>query len=137
MTNSPFDPARYRLLFYLAAAWNLSAATIALGFPDFHTQSFFTEPGAIATPAALLNSRIVWLTVARFGVGYFIVARDPSRNHALVLVAALGKAGVALLWFDGYLTQTVGPLALAGSAGDLAFAGCFGLFLFRARGAAR
>ncbi|MDE0886095.1 MAG: hypothetical protein OSB70_11240 [Myxococcota bacterium] len=133
MTQSAFDPVRYRPLFYLAAAWNLVAAGVALGFPGFHSQTFFADPGALATPAAVLNTRIAWLTVGFFGVGYWIVARDPRKNHALILIAALGKTSVGFLWLAAYQAQTVGLLALAGALGDLVFAGCFGLFLLRAR----
>ena len=135
MTQSAFDPVRYSALFYLAAAWNLIAAGLALGLPDFHTQAFFLDPSALSTPAAVLNTRIVWVTVGFFGLGYWIVARDPRKNHAVILIAALGKASVGFLWLAAYQAQTVGLLALAGALGDLVFAGCFGLFLLRARAA--
>ena len=128
-----FDPGRYRSLFYLAGAWNLSAAAVALGFPEFHAQMLYGQSESLSSPAAVINARIVWLSVAFFGVGYLIVARDPSKNHGLVLIAALGKASVGALWLWGYRAHEVAGLGLAGAIGDLAFAGLFAAFLLRAR----
>ena len=128
-----FDPGRYRALFYLAGAWNLSAAAVALGFPEFHAEMLYGGSDSVSSPGAIINARIVWISVAFFGVGYLIVARDPRKNHGLVLIAALGKASVGALWLWGYQAHVVAGLGLAGALGDLIFAGLFAAFLFRAR----
>ena len=61
------------------------------------------------------------------------VARDPRKNHGLVLVAALGKTCVALLWIAAFAQGTVGLLGLAGALGDLVFAALFFRFLLAFR----
>lgn len=127
-----FHPERFRPLFYIAALWNLAAAGVALGAPDYHAEIFFGSDQVLANPAAAMNTQIVWISVAFFGIGYWIVARDPSKNHALILIAALGKACVAFLWFSGFLLGTVTSFALLGAAGDLIFATLFAHFLLRA-----
>ena len=127
-----FHPARFRALFYLAALWNLAAAGVALGAPDYHAEIFFGSEQVLANPAAAMNTQIVWISVAFFGMGYWIVARDPSKNHALILIAALGKGYVAFLWFSGFLLGTVTSFALLGAAGDFIFATLFAYFLLRA-----
>ena len=128
-----FDPRRFATLFYLAAFWNLSAATVALFAPEYHAQSFFGSSASLSDPISALDTQIMWVSVAFFGVGYWIVARDPGKNHGLVLVAALGKTFVGIRWFVAYVEGLVTPLALVGAIGDLIFAGLFAYFLVAAR----
>jgi len=128
-----FDPLRYRPLFYAAAGWNVIAARVALAAPVFHAEAFFVLEGALASPEAALNTRIMWVTVGLLGFGYWLVARDPRKNHGLVLVAALGKTCVALLWIAAFAQGTVGLLGLAGALGDLVFAALFFRFLLAFR----
>ena len=131
MTQS-FDPTRFRVLFYVAALWNLAAASVALWAPAYHARVFFGSDQGLASPDAAMNTQILWVSVAFFGVGYWLVARDPSKNHGLVLIATLGKTYTAILWFGGFLLGTVTSFALLGAAGDLIFAAFFAYFLFRA-----
>ena len=131
MTQS-FDPTRFRPLFYVAALWNLAAAGVALCAPAYHARVFFGSDQGLASPGAAMNTQILWVSVAFFGVGYWLVARDPSKNHGLVLIATLGKTSTAILWFAGFLMGTVTSFALLGAAGDLIFAAFFAYFLLRA-----
>ena len=133
----PFDPTRFRALFYIAALWNLAAAGVALAAPSYQAEIFFGSDQMLADPAAALNTRIVWVSVAFFGVGYWIVARNPSKNHALILIAALGKAYVAFLWFSAFLLGTVTSFALLGAGGDFIFSALFAYFLLRAQTSSR
>jgi hypothetical protein len=128
-----FDPLRFRPLFYAAAGWNLVAAGVALAAPAFHAEAFFGSGAALASPEAALNSRIMWVSIGLLGFGYWLVARNPRKNHGLVLVAAMGKTCVAALWIAAFAQNTVGSLALAGAVGDLAFAGLFFRFLVAAQ----
>ncbi len=132
--SAPFRPERYRLLFYLAAFWNLSAAIVALVAPEYHTQTFFGSAASASDPEFALNTQIFWVSVLFFGVGYWIVGRDPSKNHGLVLIAAAGKAFVGVRWIWAYTQGVVAPFALAGATGDLVFAALFAVFLLKARG---
>ena len=132
-TQPDFDPLRSRPLFYTAAAWNLVAAGVALAAPTFHAEIFFVSGAALASPEAALNTRIMWVSVGLLGFGYWLVARDPRKNHGLVLVAALGKTCVAFLWIAAFAQNTVGILALVGALGDLVFAALFLRFLVAAR----
>ena len=118
-----------RLLFAIAALWNIAAAAVALLAPDFHRGMFFvyaTDP--IAT-IALVNTQAFWVTVLFFGIGYGIVARDPERNHALVLIAALGKIYVFFAWSWHWHAGEMTRFALFGAVGDLVFAALFLWFL--------
>lgn len=133
MKTSPFDALRYRTLFIVAALWNLSAAAVALSAPGFHTETFFGPDATLGDPIAFLNTQIVWVTIALFGIGYGIVAFDPRKNHGIVTLAILGKAYIAVAWTWAWTSGTVAPLALVAATGDLLFAAAFVAFLVRAR----
>lgn len=106
---------------------------MALALPDYHAASFYGSGVEIHGPAGQMNTQAFWVSVLFFGIGYAIVARDPSKNHGLVLVAALGKTYVFVLWTAAWLRSEMTDLALAGAAGDLAFAAAFAWFLLRMR----
>jgi hypothetical protein len=127
------DHPRIRWLFIVAAIWNLSAAGIALAFPDFHAESFYRAGTDLTGHVARMNTQAFWVSVLLFGAGYLVVARDPHKNHGLVFLAAVGKTYVFAIWTIGWFQSEVTVLALAGAIGDLAFAAVFAWFLVRVR----
>ncbi len=133
--SGPVDPNRYRLLFYVAAFWNISAGVVALVAPEYHAQTFFGSAESALDPVSVIDTQVFWVSVLLFGVGYWIVARDPSKNHGLVFIAAAGKASVGARWIWAYTQGIVTPFALVGATGDLVFAALFVLFLVRVQGA--
>ena len=128
-----FQPERYRLLFYLAAFWNISAALVALAAPEYHAQTLFGTADSVGDPVSAVDTQIFWVSVLFFGVGYWLVARDPSKNHGLVFIAAWGKAFVSVRWIWAYSQGVMTSFVLVGAVGDLVFAALFALFLMRAR----
>ena len=121
----------WKLVFYAAAAYNLLAAAVALAAPRFHADRFFTEAIESSGAIAQVDTQGFWVFVLLFGVGYALVARDPSKNHALVLLAALGKTYVFGAWAWHWFQGTMTTFALLGGIGDLLFAGAFLAFLWR------
>jgi hypothetical protein len=126
------DLSRWKPLFWLAAAYNGSAAAVALLAPDLHVERFFAPGTALEGPVAHLNLQAFWVSVLLFGVGYAIVARDPRRNHGILFLAALGKTYVFVVFTSHWLEGSMQLLALAGGIGDLVFAGLFAWFLWQA-----
>ncbi len=122
-----------RSLFTVAAVWNLAAAAGALLTPELHRSLFFGSAVEELGSVARLNTQAFWVSVLLFGIGYGIVARDPDRNHGIVLLAALGKTYVFLAWFRYWLAGEVTGFALMGGIGDLVFAALFAWFLLGAR----
>ena len=125
-----------RWLFYLASFWNLSAAIVALAAPDLHAESFYGNAAALSSAdaaVAALNSQLFWVAVLFFALGYWLVAQDPTQNHALVLIAGLGKAAVGLRWIWAYQEGVVTSFALVGAVGDILFAALFMIFLSQHR----
>ncbi len=119
-----------RYLFSAAAAWNFLAAAVALLAPDFHAASFFTPEAYSNAPMAASYAQGFWVFVLLFGVGYAVVARDPSKNHAIVALAAVGKTYVGVVWLLGAASGVLSALAVSGAVGDLAFAAVFAWFLY-------
>ncbi len=133
MISESFPTRNDRWLFIIACGWNMSAAAVALLAPAFHAQVFFGPGASLAEPAAQLNTQAFWVSVALFGLGYGLIARDPSRNHGIVGLAALGKFYVAMMWSWYFFRGDAGILALLGAIGDFSFALLFVRFLLRAR----
>ena len=121
--------SRARLLFTIAAMYNIIAAAIALSLPEFHLQEFFGLGVVADSIVARMNTEAVWVTVLIFGLGYGLVARDPSRNHGIVKLAIVGKVYFGLTWIFAFARGDVTPLALVGAIGDIIFALIFVAFL--------
>ncbi|MCP5068606.1 MAG: hypothetical protein GY946_18750 [bacterium] len=121
----------WKPLFWIAATYNISAAAVALLTPAFHVEQFFGEATAFEGPVAHIYTQAFWVSVLSFGVGYAIVARNPNRNHGIVLLAALGKTYVFFVFTRAWLENSMSTFALVGGIGDLVFAAAFVLFLWR------
>ena len=83
----------------------------------------------LPAPVPRVYSATLAMLVALFAATYAWLARQPRIDRPLVAFFALGKAGffavVLLCWLFG----EVPGLALAGAAGDLAFAAIFAWWL--------
>ncbi|MDP6978152.1 MAG: hypothetical protein QF570_06050 [Myxococcota bacterium] len=126
------DLQRWKALFWVAAFYNFSAATVALVAPEFHVARFFAPGTSFESPVAHIYTQAFWVSVFSFGMGYAIVARNPDRNHGILFLAALGKTYVCFAFARAWLEGSMGVLALVGGIGDLAFAVAFVWFLWSA-----
>mgnify|MGYP000152981772 CR=1 FL=1 len=73
--------------------------------------------------------RAGWLTVFAFGVGYFLVSRNPSRYPGVVVAGGLGKLFFAVHVFLNYASGKFTVMTLAAAVGDVVFVILFVLFL--------
>ncbi len=81
---------------------------------------------------ALINTQAFWISALLLGIGHWIVARDPSKNHGIVLLAAIGKTYVFVEWAWHYAMGSMTAFALLGRVGDLMFAALLTVFLWKA-----
>jgi hypothetical protein len=125
---------RHVPLFYVAALYNLVAVVGPLFATNVFYGLFFAKPSADLGPEAAIHTQAFWVSVALFGVGYLMVARDPIRNRAILWLAAPGKTYVAVLFAWHYWAGDVTVLAALGGLGDLAFALLFLRYLLLTRG---
>jgi hypothetical protein len=115
-----------RLLFSIAAAWNLGAAIMLIFNPDFLLARL-----GIHDSAARLLARSFASSVATWGVGYTLIAIDQKRFRDLAWLGAISKTifftVYAIAYFDGRITLGGFFPALV----DLGFAVLFAEFLWR------
>lgn len=98
----------YRVMFVVSALFNiLVAAPELIGQTAQLVSSDANLPQGWQFPIVFLYFVVV------FGVGYYLVSRDISRNHGIVILGILGKIGVFFIflmdyvWGAGILFQAV------------------------------
>lgn len=123
---------KWKYLFFVAAGWNIIASLKALVNIKDNAHNFYLESTTNISPILISNLYVFWWTVLSFGIGYILVGLNPSKNHALVLIAMLGKLFVGVIWIRGFQSGIVNQLGLMGGVGDILFAIVFGVFLFKA-----
>lgn len=118
-------------LFALGAAWNILIGLSVLLAPLFSLRLLYGQAPNADDPLLAMLNRDFASCVLLFGVGYGIVAMDPSRNHGLIWLGIIGKLGVVATlgqrWVIGVATAWVLPAA----ACDFVFAALFACFLWR------
>src|SRR6188474_426633 len=117
-----------RLLFGIAALWNLGAAAVLLISPEFHLARLgIVDPNARWLARSLASSAAAW------GIGYLLVAIDARRFRSFVWLGAISKTLFALVSIFGLLASQT-PLAGAfPGLVDLVFATLFVERIWRMR----
>lgn len=95
MTRANYD----KVMFYTAAIWNWLAAAVVLFAAPMLSSRF-----GISIPFDPLGGQLFCMFVALFGYGYWLVARDPTRNDGIVVLGAVGK----VLVFGLFMTYAIG-----------------------------
>jgi hypothetical protein len=120
-----------RWLFALGAAWNIVIGLSVLLAPLSSLGLLYGhEPSADDQLLSMLNRDFAYCVLI-FGLGYGIVAIDPSQNHGLIWLGIIGKLGVVAVLGQRWLTEVATAWVLPAAAGDLAFAVLFACFLWR------
>lgn len=120
----------YRWLFLAASVWNaLSAAAVLF----ILTNTKFREELEIPGPADTIGLQLLASCLFVFGLGYFWVSRDLSRNRDLVKLGVIGKPLVFLVFFGHALTHEIPMRLVLPSIVDLLFGALFLEFLLRTR----
>ncbi|MBF0102714.1 MAG: hypothetical protein HQK77_17575 [Desulfobacterales bacterium] len=115
----------YKKLFYVGAIWNCSIAFFSL---FFYKPLFYFFHMAIPDPP-------VWLflflgAVVVFGLGYFWVGIDLTRNDGIVKMGIIGKIGFFSMTVYSVFTSVFHPIMLLPATIDIVFAILFGFFLY-------
>ena len=118
----------YRALFLGASVWNaLSAGAVLFFLANAKSRQEMGFPGAPDTISLQLLASCLFL----FGLGYYWVSQDISRNRDLVKLGAIGKPLVFLVFFGHALAGDISWLLTAPSLMDLLFGALFLEFLVR------
>lgn len=114
--------------FLAGAIWNLAGGALILAA----TRWIFAADGlAPPSPPAYYHA---WIALfMTFGLGYYLVYRDPVRNRSIALLGAIGKIAFAAVFLMSYAVHPgqVPRLFAIPVAGDLVFAALFIRFLAR------
>jgi hypothetical protein len=114
-----------------AGAWNCVLTLGALFFATLDPAHFrfvgIEQPGTLLPYYALLPQ------VTLFGIGYALLARDLTRNHAILALGAAGKTVFFLAVITYYFRGEINLVLVALLIGDMVQVGIFLDFLRRMR----
>ena len=114
----------YKRMFYASAAFNfIISAGLLFG------ENIFSKTMGVTTVLDPLAKQLFVLIAGVFGVGYWIVARDITRNEGIVALGILGKLFVVAILFGNVVAGRVDIRMAAPGLGDLIFAALFAEFL--------
>ena len=105
-TSQSSSVQRFQVLFFVAAAWNAGGAAMGLLFLEPLSKLAWPGTTLLDDPISVQFAMMVFGLIGVLGLGYFLVALDPSRNRGLVLTAAIGKpivlaVGIYFSWAPG------------------------------------
>jgi hypothetical protein len=124
----------YRWLFITAAIWNLlSAGAVLFLLTDARFRREMGFPG----PSDTISLQLLAACLFVFGLGYYWVSQDLSRNRDLVKLGVIGKPLVFLVFLGHKLVGEIPVVLVAPSVVDLLFGALFLEFLLRTRGRAQ
>jgi hypothetical protein len=121
----------YRWLFVFAAMWNALSACAVL---FLLTSQKFRQDTGFPGSADTISLQLLASSLLVFGLGYYWVSRDLSRNRDLVKLGVTGKPLVILVFFAHALLHEIPWLVTVPSVVDALFGALFLEFLLRTRG---
>ena len=113
-------------MFLVGAIWNVLGGAILLGIQDWLFSTADLNPPD--PPLYFYGWIALFMT---FGIGYYMVSRDPFNNKNIVILGVVGKlafSGIFLYYLIG-TSDLVPMLFLVPVVGDLLFVALFGMFL--------
>jgi hypothetical protein len=121
----------YRGMFLMAAVWNILAASAVL---FLLSDVKFRQEAGFPGPPDKITLQLLACCLFVFGLGYYWVSRDLSRNRDLVKLGVIGKPLVFLVFFGHAMAGEIPILLVCPSLVDLLFGALFLEFLVRTRG---
>jgi tryptophan-rich sensory protein len=121
----------YKPMLFVAAVWNV----IGGAFIIFRSDWIFGREG-LSVPVPPLYY-YAWIALfITFGIGYYIVWRNPFSNTNIILLGIIGKLAFSAVFLWNMLDYPgqIPKLFLIPVVGDLIFVILFIMFLFHARG---
>ena len=115
-----------RMLFAVAAAWNLGAAATLIFNPDFLLARL-----NVNDPDAQLLARSFASSVTTWGIGYALVAYDRKRFRNFAWLGAISKTIFFTVYATAFFGGRISFTAFVPALVDLVFAILFVEFLWR------
>ena len=108
-----------KVIFVIAALWNLIGAVFGYFNTAYTFQSFFGRE--LSDPLFYDIYKGAWGTTFVYFFGYLIVALNPLKHTGIVIVGAIGKVGFAIKLLQFYLSGVANSIVLVVVIGDLIF----------------
>jgi hypothetical protein len=121
--------ARFRILFIVAAVWNLIGAILGYFNTAYTFRLFFDRE--LADPLYHAIYQGAWGTTLVYFVGYLIVAKDPIKHTAVVILGGIGKVAFAIKLLQLYLAEIATPAVFVVIVGDFVFTVLFLWYFYR------
>jgi hypothetical protein len=128
---------KYSKLFFIGALWNICFATGGLLMPKLIDKILFGFKSAITSGSTAFGLKLTWALVFVFGIGYYIVSRDPEKNRGIVWMGIFGKLAFFFTTVQYYFKKTITLLTPILAFGDFVFSVLFALFLVRTKDEAK
>lgn len=124
----------FKLMFLLAALWNLTGAVFGYFNTAYTFQSFFDRE--LSDPLFHAIYQGSWGTTFVYFFGYLIVAHNPVKHLGIVIVGGIGKLGFAIKLLQLYAAGIANSLVFIVIVGDFIFLVLFAYYfacLFRSK----
>jgi hypothetical protein len=125
---------KFNRLFFIAALWNIIIAGSALILFNFINKLVFGFYTVIPYGVATFSLRIAYALILVFGIGYYIVSVDITRNRGIVWMGILGKLAVFTISLIYFHNHQISVFCMILACGDFIFAILFGIFIFMTKG---
>ncbi len=127
----------YTRMFLFAALWNISLSVPCILFPKLILTMIF---GPEMDQSLILGNFYAstyffsfWVAIFLFGLGYYFVSRDITKNHGIIWMGICGKIPVFFFYTYSYFTGRTSLFSFLGGIGDFVFTILFLIFLWQTR----
>lgn len=124
---------KYSRFFLISALYNIIAAFNGMIFFEVMNKLLYGLKTKIEYGVTTFILRTFYTHVLVFGIGYYIVSRDPTRNRGIVWMGMLAKIPFFFAAIPYFLKKKITVLTFLLAFGDLVFGILFGLFLRNTR----
>lgn len=118
----------YKRLFFIASIWNIGAGILCWFGVNFFREFFF-ELFAMEIPPSQFAFNALFGFIIIFGIGFYLVFQDISKNHGLVFIGMLEKTLFFIICIVTMLLKEANILLVVVGIADLIFAFLFWEFL--------
>ena len=123
----------YRWIFLIGSIFNISVGLLLIIFTRLSIEVFFGPQADPDNRLTILFYRMFMMAVIVFGIGYFLVYLDLTKNRGIVLLGALSKLILVAVSVVLVLGGDATTYLLLAVAPDFLFTLVFCLFLWQKR----
>lgn len=127
--NTTLNSRFWKITFLIAGIYTAGGVLPGIFNPEQGLLDFTSQ--IIEDWNTLYFFRSLWITVLVFGIGFFIVALNPTKHIGIVIMGLLGKLFFASNVLFQYSNEKVSQMAMTAATIDLIFVLLFGIFIFK------